>query len=118
MTTRRALWGLIVISGLLRLALASSLGLGNDEAYHYLFAVHRDWSYFDHPPMLAAVERLGIAPAGGAGSAFSLRLGFILLFAGSTWLMARLTERHYGPRAGFLAALALNATAYHSSAAA
>ena len=45
--------------------LAASLGLGNDEAYHYLFAVHRDWSYFDHPPMLAVVERLGIGSGGG-----------------------------------------------------
>jgi hypothetical protein len=108
---------LIVASGLIRLFWAASLGLGNDEAYHYLFTVHRDWSYFDHPPMLALVERLGVALTGGARTAFSLRLGFILLFAGSTWLMARLTERLYGPKAGVLAALALNVTAYHSVAA-
>src|SRR3954469_23452122 len=107
MTTRRALWGRIALTGLCRLALAASLGLGNDEAYHYLFSVHRDWSYFDHPPMLAVVERLGIALAGGSVSPFSLRLGFVLLFAGSTWLMARLSARFYGPRAGFLSALAL-----------
>jgi len=106
------------VSGLLRLAWSASLGPGNDESYYYLFTVHRDWSYFDQPPMLAVVERLGIALAGGTVSAFSLRLGFILLFAGSTWLMARVTSRLYGPRAGFLAALALNVTAYHGSAAA
>src|SRR4051794_13121739 len=117
MTTRRALWGLIVLSGLLRLALASSLGLGNDEAYHYLFAVHRDWSYYDHPPMLALVEGLGMALAGGRATELSLRLGFVALFAGSTWLMARLTARSYGPRAGWFAALALNLTGYHSVAA-
>ncbi len=45
-----------------------------------------------------------------------LRLGFIALFAGSTWLMARLTSRYYGPRAGVLAALALNATGYFGMA--
>src|SRR4051812_33468671 len=117
MTSRRALWGLIVVSGLLRLAWAASLGLGNDESYHYLFTIHRDWSYFDHPPMLALVESLGIALAGGTVSTFSLRLGFILLFAGSTWLMARLGARFYGARAGLLAAFALNVTAYHTSAA-
>src|SRR5215469_11788140 len=104
MTTRRALWGLILSTGLLRLAWAASLGPGNDEAYHYLFAVHRDWSYSDHPPMVAWVERLGIATAGGHASAFSLRLGFVALFAGSTWLMARLGSRLYGDRAGLLAA--------------
>ena len=67
MTPRRTLWGLIVVSAALRLAWASSLGPGTDEAYHYLFAVHRDWSYFDHPPMLAVVESLGLALAGGHG---------------------------------------------------
>ncbi|AGA29189.1 ArnT family glycosyltransferase [Singulisphaera acidiphila] len=116
MTSRLALWLLIVVSASLRLAWAASLELGNDEAYHYLFATHHDWSYFDHPPMLALVERLGIVLSGGVVSAFHLRLGFILLFAGSTWLMARLTERFYGPRAGLLAAFALNVTAYHSVA--
>ena len=54
-----------MVSGLLRLGWAASLGLGNDEAYHYLFTVHRDWSYFDHPPMLAVVGSLGLALAGG-----------------------------------------------------
>src|SRR5262245_61508752 len=104
MTSRQALVILIVVSGVLRLGWAASLGLGNDEAYHYLFVAHPDWSYFDHPPMLAVVEALGIALAGGKVSAFSLRLGFILLFAGSTWLMAHLAGRFFGPRAGFLSA--------------
>lgn len=117
MTTRRALWGLIAVSGLVRLVLAASLGLGNDEAYYYLLAVHRDWSYFDHPPMVAVVEWLGMALAGWRVTELSLRLGFIVLFAGSTWLLARLTTRFYGPRAGWFAALGLNLTAYHSVAA-
>jgi 4-amino-4-deoxy-L-arabinose transferase-like glycosyltransferase len=117
MTSRRALWGLIVVSGLVRLGWAASVGPGNDEAYHYLFTVHRDWSYFDHPPMLAWVEAAGLAAAGGVVSPFSLRLGFVALFAGSTWLMARLTGRLYGDRAGVLAAFALNVTAYHTAAA-
>ena len=117
MTPRRALWALIVVSAALRLAWAASLGPGTDEAYHYLFAVHRDWSYFDHPPMLAVVESAGLALAGGEASPLALRLGFIGLFAGSTWLMARLTSRFFGPWAGVLAALGLNVSAYHTAAA-
>ena len=57
MTPRRALFALIAASSALRLAWAASLGPGNDEAYHFLFAVHPDWSYFDHPPMLACRRR-------------------------------------------------------------
>ncbi len=116
MTPRRALYWLIGVSTALRLAWAAALGPGNDEAYHYLFTVHRDWSYFDHPPMLAVVEMVGMAMSGGS-STFGLRLGFIALFAGSTWLMAGLTSRFYGPRAGFLAAFALNVSAYYTAAA-
>ncbi len=117
MTPRRSLWGLIAATGLLRLAWAASLGPGTDEAYHYLFTVHRDWSYFDHPPMLAVVESAGLILSGGVASAFGLRLGFVALFAGSTWLMARLTSRFFGPWAGVCAALALNVAAYQTAAA-
>lgn len=117
MTTRRALVLLIVASGLIRLGWSACLGPGNDEAYHYLFAVHRDWSYFDHPPMLAVIESIGLAAAGGVVTPFTLRLGFIALFAASTWMMARLTARFHGPSAGFFAAFGLNVTAYYTAAA-
>ncbi|MEO6810351.1 MAG: glycosyltransferase family 39 protein [Isosphaeraceae bacterium] len=117
MTARHALWALIASSTLLHLAWAACLGPGNDEAYHYLFTVHRDWSYYDHPPMMALVEQVGLTLAGGQVSALSLRLGFIGLFAGSTFLMARLTSRFFGARAGVIAAFVLNATAYYGAAA-
>ena len=116
MTARTALWCLIAVSACIRLAWAGSVGLGHDEAYHYLFTLHRDWSYFDHPPMLALVGSAGPALFGVA-AAWSLRIGFIALFAGSTALMARLTSRFFGPWAGFCAALALNVSAYHTAAA-
>ncbi len=108
---------LIVVSTLLRLVWAGSLGPGNDEAYHYLFVTHPDWSYFDHPPLMAMVERFGLAVTGGVATIFTLRFGFVLLFAASTWLLARLATRFFGPRAGFWAALALNVSGYHSAAA-
>lgn len=117
MSSRRTLWLLIAVSGVLRLAWAANLGPGNDEAYHYLFTVHRDWSYFDHPPMLAAVESAGIALAGGFVSPFTLRLGFVALFGASTWLMFRLASRLFGERAGLFAAFALNISAYYTAAA-
>src|SRR4051812_29910212 len=95
MTPRRALAFLIVVSALVRWAAASSLGLGNDEAYHFLYAVHPDLSYYDHPPMLAWVEILGLTVSGAPFSSAALRSGFIVLFAGSTWLMFRIAGRWY-----------------------
>ena len=40
MSIRRALWILIVTTALARLIIACFLGLGNDEAYHLLYAAH------------------------------------------------------------------------------
>jgi 4-amino-4-deoxy-L-arabinose transferase-like glycosyltransferase len=118
MNAKHALWILIVSSALVRLFAAASLGLGNDEAYHYLYAAHPDLSYYDHPPMMAWVEMAGLALATNQASTWALRLGFIVLFAGSTWLLARMTARSYGDWAGLLAAFALNVTGYYGLAAA
>ena len=108
---------MIVTTALLRLFSACILGLGNDEAYHSLYAAHPSLGYYDHPPMMAWIEIAGLALPGAAASASALRLGFIVMFAGSTWLLARLTTRYYGERAGFIAALALNLTGYYGLAA-
>jgi 4-amino-4-deoxy-L-arabinose transferase-like glycosyltransferase len=113
MTTRKALWALIGITTLLRLAWAATQGGFSNEAYYYLFAEHLDWSFFDHPPMVGIVAALGLKLAGGLSPVLGLRVGFIALFAGSTWLMARLSTRAFGARAGVLAALALNTTVFY-----
>ena len=112
----RALWALIGVSTLLRLAWAGSLGAAIDEPYYFQYIQHPALGYFDHPPMVALVGMPGLAMAGDPYSVLGLRVGFIALFAGSTWLMARLTSRFYGPRVGVLAALALNASGYFGMA--
>ena len=115
MTPRRLVISVIAASGVLRLAMAYALGAGNDEAYYAQLVMHPDWSYFDHPPMLAMVGSVGTVLAGGM-SAFAMRLGFVAIFAGSSWLMFRLTSRFYGETAGAIAAIVLNATAYYGLA--
>ena len=117
MNPTHALWILIVGSAVVRLICSACLGLGNDEAYHSLYAAHPALSYFDHPPMMSWIEMMGLALPGAGRSTWALRIGFILLFAGSTAILARLTTRYYGPRAGFLAAFALNVTGYYGLAA-
>jgi hypothetical protein len=104
---RNAVLLLIGIGTLLRLLLAANIGLGVDESY--AVTVARDWSlsYFDHPPLsfwlAGAVARI-------AGSEYRLlvRLPFILLFAGTSWMLYKLGARLFGERAGFYAALLLN----------
>ena len=118
MTPKQAVWVLIAGSALVRLICAFNLGLGNDEAYHFLYAAHPALSYYDHPPMMAWVEMAGLTLSATRASAWALRIGFILLFGGSTWLLARVTTRSYGAWAGFLAAFALNVTGYYGLAAA
>jgi 4-amino-4-deoxy-L-arabinose transferase-like glycosyltransferase len=117
MSSKYSLWILIAVSTSLRLVGACSLGVGNDEAYHFLYAANPALSYYDHPPMMAWIEMAGLSLPMADASPLRLRIGFILLFAASTWLLARLTGRYYGPAAGFLAAFALNVTGYYGLAA-
>ena len=117
MTPKRALGALIATSTALRLLAACNLGLGNDEAYHFLYAMHPALSYFDHPPMMAWVESIGLRLVGDPFSILGLRLGFIALAAASTWLMARIAGRWFGPWPGFFAAMALNLSGYYGLAA-
>ena len=65
MNAKQALVILIAGTAAIRLLCAVSLGLGNDEAYHSLYAAHPALSYFDHPPMMAWVEMAGLALSRG-----------------------------------------------------
>lgn len=114
---QRHLTVLILSSLILRIGWAACLETGQDEAYHYLYTVHPDWSYFDHPPMLMYVARCGLLAFGGWIHPLSVRIGFVLMFASSTWIMYRWTADWFGERAGFYAALALNLSAYYTAAA-
>jgi 4-amino-4-deoxy-L-arabinose transferase-like glycosyltransferase len=71
-------------------------------------------SYFDHPPLQYWIAHL-FMPLLGDGRA--ARLPFIALFAGSSWLLYRLTQVLFGARAGLIAVLALNVSGYFTVAA-
>lgn len=96
---RKVLWiiGILVMA---RLATSAVMGLGMDESYSTAISRDLHLSYFDHPPM-----HQWIAHAAGQvlGYGHWVRLPFIALFAGSTWLMYRLTARLFGQDAGVLA---------------
>ncbi|MEE3718740.1 glycosyltransferase family 39 protein [Tumidithrix elongata RA019] len=70
-------WGLAF-----RTMAASFLNTGYDEAYYYLYTLHPDWSYFDHPPLVAWVTGLGIWLTGEV-TQFTIRIGSVILYTGT-----------------------------------
>lgn len=69
------------------MALAFLFPVFGDEAYYYIWSLHPQLSYFDHPPMVSWLISLShfVFPA---GNAFSLRFSFVLLsfFTSLIWL--------------------------------
>ena len=115
MPPRRAVIWLIAISTAIRLLWSAFLPISNDEAYHWLYTTHPDLSYFDHPPMTMLVAKAGLLLCGGWVHSFSLRLGFVLFFAGSLWILFRWTSRWFGEAAGFWAAVGLSLSNYFTA---
>ncbi len=74
---------IILLTGfLVRLVISIWLHPGFDEAYYYLYTLHPDWSYFDHPPLVAITTSIGIWLTGEV-SQFTIRIGTLLLYTGS-----------------------------------
>jgi len=65
---------------LLRLTVATTFGLGVDEAHYFLYARFLDWSYVDHPPLVGWTHWPLYALFGT--NEFLVRLPAIILFAG------------------------------------
>ncbi|MDZ7631195.1 MAG: glycosyltransferase family 39 protein [Gemmatimonadaceae bacterium] len=100
---RRTCW-LIGLATALRLVVAAALPLGIDESYAVVVSRRIALSYFDHPPAVFWLAHL--AALTGGESPFVLRLPFVLLFAGTCWLLYLFTARLFGTRAGFWATAA------------
>jgi hypothetical protein len=103
----RAVIALIGVTSLLRLAFAWATGLGVDESYMVAAGRVLSGGYFDHPPAAWWLS-WGATHLFGSEAPVVARLPFILLFALSTWLMARLGAAVADERAGFWAAVLLN----------
>ncbi|ACB52607.1 conserved hypothetical protein [Crocosphaera subtropica ATCC 51142] len=77
---------ILLIGLLFRSFVAFWLLPGYDEGYYYLYTKHLDWSYFDHPIMVALTTGLGIWLT-GITSPFTLRIGTLILYTGSLFLL-------------------------------
>jgi 4-amino-4-deoxy-L-arabinose transferase-like glycosyltransferase len=104
---------LIGVGVLARLLLAASIGLGVDESYAVAVARQYSLSYFDHPPLHFWLAGFA-AKFWHSEAGLVVRFPFVLCFAGTTWLLFRLTARFFGEQAGAVAALLLNISAVFS----
>ncbi len=86
---------------LLRCAIAVWLPPGFDEGYYYLYTLHPDWSYFDHPPLVALTTGFGPWLTGNV-SPFTIRLGTLLLHTGSLLLLYLTSVRLFSRQAAVL----------------
>jgi len=77
----------LLIGGLLfRCIIALWLYPGLDEVYYYIYSLNLDWSYFDHPVLVALTTGFGPWVTGEV-SQFTIRLGPLILHTGSLLLL-------------------------------
>lgn len=100
-----ALW-IIGLSTVFRLYLAAFTGLSVGESYYWRGAQFLQLSYFDQPPLFFWLSGLTIRLLDTSNLA--LRFPAVLLFAGTSYLLYRIGERLFHPRAGLIALILLN----------
>jgi 4-amino-4-deoxy-L-arabinose transferase-like glycosyltransferase len=86
---------------LFRSIVAFWLPAGFDEAYYYIYTQHLDWSYFDHPPLVAFTTGLGVWLTGFV-SQFTIRLGSLIAYTATLYFLFRATTHLFSVRAGLL----------------
>ncbi|MDJ0658592.1 MAG: glycosyltransferase family 39 protein [Crocosphaera sp.] len=90
----------ILLIGLLyRSFIAFFLLPGYDEGYYYLYTKHLDWSYFDHPVFVALTTGFGIWLT-GITSPLTLRIGTLILYTGSLYLLYLTSAKLFSKTAG------------------
>ena len=99
---------LIFLSALFffRLLIGLSLPLSPQEAYYWVYSLHPDLSYFDHPPLVAYTILFFNTLFGP--TVLAVRLGALLYAFGSSWLLYLIGREIFGERTGFWAGLLMN----------
>src|SRR6476660_8547969 len=93
----------------LRLLAAAWTPITFDEAYYWMWSKHLAGGYYDHPPGVAIVIRLGTMIAGD--SELGVRLVSILLALPMSWALYRATEILFASqRVAATATILLNVT--------
>ena len=105
----RGAFAVVIGLVLLRLAASAWTPLTFDEAYYWMWSKHLAGGYYDHPPMVAVVIRLGTMIAGD--TPLGVRLVSVLLTLPMSFAIYRAAELLFGgKRIAVSAMLLLNAT--------
>lgn len=96
-------WVILLLGGglLYRATIAFWMYPGFDEAYYYLYTLYPDWSYFDHPPLVAILTAIGPWLT-GVVSQFTLRIGTLVLYTGTLGLLYATSVRLFSAQTGLL----------------
>lgn len=87
---------MLAVHVILNLIVAARVEVHFDEAYYWLYAMHPQFGYFDHPPMVAWLVMAGQVFFNGT---LGLRLFSVLLNGASLCLLWWLVVRKYQPKA-------------------
>lgn len=96
------LWVVLAIGFAIRFVIALLLPPGFDEAYYFLYTLNPDWSYFDHPPLVAGTTELGISLLGDV-TPLSIRFGTLLIYTLTLYLLYRAGKQLFSEKVGLLA---------------
>lgn len=107
MTPTAVVLAIIAIGTIARIFASLAIGIELDGSYTIVVARQLSWSYYDHPPMHQWLIWLSVNLFNSEAH-LVVRLPFIALFAGTTWLMYRVTAHAFGAWAGVWAAALLN----------
>ena len=80
-----ALYIVLLLLGFLQ---AATTELFDDEAYYWVYAQFLDWGYFDHPPMIALLVKMGITLLPGE---LGVRLFIVLMGVATIWFIEKLS---------------------------
>ena len=90
------LWGLVF-----RLTIGAILPAGYDETYYYLYVHYLDFSYFDHPLLVAFTTGFGTWLT-GIVNPFTIRLAPIFLYCGTLYFLYLTGKRLFSTRSGLM----------------
>src|SRR5512133_3938742 len=80
----------LIVWGIINIVQARFTPLNNDEAYYWMYSKYLAWGYFDHPPMIALMIKIGYS---FIHNELGLRLITVLSQLGTLYIIWLLTDK-------------------------